>query len=257
MSRMSHDDAADLLGAYALDAIDADERAAVDEHLHDCPRCRAELREHIEVAGFLGDEGAAAPPGVWDRISADINDGAAGDAPLPPLDLDTIRATRAGARASERPVRARHIRLLAAAAAVVVVAAIGSLGAIIASQQSRLDEMSDDLAGADMLADPGSEVVQFVDAAGVAYAAVVMGQEGKAALVSTALAPLPTDRTYQLWAVGEDGPVSLGMLGSSPTVVPFRLAGDMPMTLAITEEPAAGSPAPTTDPMVTAELTSL
>lgn len=51
--------------------------------------------------------------------------------------------------------------------------------------------------------------------------------------------------------------MSLGMLGASPTVVPFRLAGEMPMTLAITEEPAAGSVAPTTDPMVTAELTSL
>jgi anti-sigma factor RsiW len=38
---MSHAEASDLLGAYALDAVDGDEFAELEEHLETCPRCRA------------------------------------------------------------------------------------------------------------------------------------------------------------------------------------------------------------------------
>jgi anti-sigma factor RsiW len=41
------------LGVYALGAIDPDERAAVDEHLDTCPRCRAELADFMELPGLL------------------------------------------------------------------------------------------------------------------------------------------------------------------------------------------------------------
>jgi hypothetical protein len=41
------------LGVYVLGAIDPDERAAVDEHLDTCPRCRAELAEFMELPGLL------------------------------------------------------------------------------------------------------------------------------------------------------------------------------------------------------------
>ncbi|PYC69031.1 hypothetical protein C7C46_28665, partial [Streptomyces tateyamensis] len=33
------------VGAYALDLLDAADRAAFEEHLAECPRCRAELTE--------------------------------------------------------------------------------------------------------------------------------------------------------------------------------------------------------------------
>jgi anti-sigma factor RsiW len=35
----------DELSAYALGALDAEEVARIDDHLHDCPDCRAELAE--------------------------------------------------------------------------------------------------------------------------------------------------------------------------------------------------------------------
>ena len=61
----------DDLAAYAVDALDDPERAAVDEHLAGCLACRAELVGHIEaLASLTGDE--RPPAAVWERIAADI-----------------------------------------------------------------------------------------------------------------------------------------------------------------------------------------
>ena len=48
---MSHEEVADLLGAFALDAVDGRDKDAVRNHLDECPRCQAELSEYHEVAG--------------------------------------------------------------------------------------------------------------------------------------------------------------------------------------------------------------
>src|SRR5439155_19353504 len=77
----THHDIQELLGAYALDAVDDDERGVIEAHLADCPRCRAEVADDREVAAFLGHTGGSAPTGVWDRITASLE-----EAP-PPLAL--------------------------------------------------------------------------------------------------------------------------------------------------------------------------
>jgi len=74
----------ELLGAYALDAVEPDEAAAIERHLPTCPRCRNELSDHREVAALLGYAGAAAPRGVWDRIVASLEE------PPPALDLSRM-----------------------------------------------------------------------------------------------------------------------------------------------------------------------
>ena len=45
----------ELLGAYALDAVNAEEATAVEVHLTTCPRCRAELDAYREMAAALGN----------------------------------------------------------------------------------------------------------------------------------------------------------------------------------------------------------
>ena len=69
---LSHDELAGLLGAYALDAVEPDEAAALAAHLERCPRCAAELSEHREVAGLIANAGVDAPPELWEQISARI-----------------------------------------------------------------------------------------------------------------------------------------------------------------------------------------
>ena len=75
---MTHVEIEELLGAYALDAVDEDERREVEEHLATCPRCRGEVAAHREVAAMLGNatgEGpAVAPENLWDRIAASLQE---------------------------------------------------------------------------------------------------------------------------------------------------------------------------------------
>jgi anti-sigma-K factor RskA len=101
-------DVHELTPAYALDALDADETRAYEEHLSRCERCRSELATLRESAAAL----------AW-----------AVEAPPPP---EGLRARILDAAAAERanvvplPVRRPWIfRATAAAAAVAACAAIG------------------------------------------------------------------------------------------------------------------------------------
>ncbi|MGA2209666.1 MAG: anti-sigma factor [Acidimicrobiales bacterium] len=79
---MNHAEITELLGAYALDAVSPEEAAEIEEHLAECPRCRAEVAAHREVAGVLGNLGGSAPAGLWARIADELAIGTAG--PLEP-----------------------------------------------------------------------------------------------------------------------------------------------------------------------------
>ena len=85
---LTHDEASEFLGVYALDALDDDERELVERHLDGCGLCRAEVLEHVEVAGLLSTGVFGAPPSVWDRISEELQGTA------PPLDMAPIHARR-------------------------------------------------------------------------------------------------------------------------------------------------------------------
>jgi anti-sigma factor RsiW len=81
---MTHAELSELLGAYALDAVSPEEATEIEEHLAECPRCRAELTAHREVAGVLGNFGGTAPAGLWDRIADELAIGSAGSLPAEP-----------------------------------------------------------------------------------------------------------------------------------------------------------------------------
>jgi hypothetical protein len=78
---VTHDEIAELLGAYALDAVSPDEATEIEQHLAECPRCRAEVAAHREVAGVLGNLGGTVPAGLWGRIADELALGSEG--PLP------------------------------------------------------------------------------------------------------------------------------------------------------------------------------
>jgi anti-sigma factor RsiW len=56
-SPLNHHEAAELLGAYALHALDRDERQEVVAHLDACARCRAEVRRYESVLSLFGAPG--------------------------------------------------------------------------------------------------------------------------------------------------------------------------------------------------------
>ena len=75
----------DLLGAYALDAVSADESRRIEEYLAINPRAAAEVQEHREVATMLAFTGMDAPEGLWSKIEQEL------DAPAPEPDLNSPR----------------------------------------------------------------------------------------------------------------------------------------------------------------------
>jgi hypothetical protein len=242
----SHDDFRELLGAFALDAVDPDEREAIDRHLLECPRCRAEVAEHREVAALLASSGTDAPAGLWDRIAGSL-DGEPGDEP-PPLALAPV------ARAAARRRRWLPQAAIGVAAALLVVV----LGVQVRHQSDRIDRLAERQAVADpllaayerALGDPGSEVVELGGAGtGDVRVQAVVTDGGAGYLRAASLPRLDAGRTYQLWGKVGDELVSLGVLGADPGIVPFR--ADEVTLLAVTEETAGGVVRSTHAPVVT------
>lgn len=225
---LRHDEVEELLGVYALDAVDDDERAAVEAHLATCPRCRAEVDGHREVAAHLAQTGAPAPDELWDRIA-----GAIGGAEPPPLRLVVDDQS---ARAVE-PIR-RWRRLPMAAAAAVVAVALAAAGLFLTRSDDDAGTDRSELAAAALAAfeSPQARIADLVDEEGQPLARVAMLPDGTGYVLAGALPDLD-ERIYQLW--GSDGTtvVSLGSMGAAPQIVPFH-ADPTQTTLMITEEDA-------------------
>lgn len=245
-----------LLGAYALDAVDPDEREAVERHLAACPRCRAELRQHLEVAALLA-EGAPAPHGLWARIADALEEPppalrlavqpAAVPPPVPGAGA-VVPITSASRSRSKRWATA----LVGAAAAVIVV-----LGVVVVRQEDRIDRMDEQLAvpsleaaAGEAMADPASTKTVLTDPAGGELSATaVVTAGGTGYLVTPNLPVLPDDRTYQLWGIVGERVISLGVLGTEPSVSVFEVDDKVPVDgFAITEEVSGGVVSSANDP---------
>ena len=82
MSReLSHEEVVDLLGAYALDALEPAELQVVDRHVQGCQACLAEVAEHREVAGLLTPGLGQAPAGAVGPDRPVVGGGAASPGP--------------------------------------------------------------------------------------------------------------------------------------------------------------------------------
>lgn len=247
MMNASHDEMMELLGAYALDAVEDHERAAIEAHLPECPRCSAEVADHREVAAMLAYSGAPAPEGVWSKIADTLEE------QPPELDLPGLtggrRAPEAPAvtdeLASRRERRDRRPVLLGAAAAVLLVVGIVAGSFIAADDGTGSDPelaVSVEALAREALNDPSAKQVSLSspDDEPISATAAVHA-DGSGFLLGTSLPALDAAETYQLWGVREGIVVSLGVLGHSPDVVAFHLD---PTTeaLAVTVETAGGVP---------------
>jgi anti-sigma factor RsiW len=218
---MRHDEIQELLGAYALDAVEPGERTEIDDHLRECARCRAEVAEHRDTAGFLAFAGTDAPDAVWDRIAGSI------DAPnvVPMAPKLGFGARRARSRWPQA------VTLVGAAAAVV----IGVLVIQLRGDDGRIDPLNPETFSAAMQV-KGARVAHLT--AGDTELPIVVTPDGRAWLEASALPALADGRTYQLWGMSDGEAISLGVLGRDPRTVSFDSEGYA--GLAITEEQSPG-----------------
>jgi anti-sigma-K factor RskA len=237
-----------LLGAYALDAVDEDERAEVEAHLATCPRCRAEVAAHREVAALMANGGVAAPEGLWDRIAEELS-------PELPASAPGAADLLAQLPRPARPER-RHSRVLAgvialAAAAVIIVALLSLKGSNLSQQLNSTRSAVGISAAVDSVLAHQHRTITLTAANRSEDATVIIGSGDEGYWIGSNLAQLPSSETYQLWTIVRgQSIVSLGVLGPDPEAASaFRLAADMGR-LMVTVEPEGGTPGPTTPAVI-------
>jgi anti-sigma factor RsiW len=235
----SHEPIEALLGAYVVDAVDADERLMIEDHLHECPRCRQEVAELREVTALLAHGGAPAPEGLWDKIAAALEE------TPPPMRLELrppgedAPTTRGASVVSLAARRRRKILLGVIGAAAAIVIAL--LGLQVRDQRQRLDDLEASAASTSMeqaataaLSEPDARLARLKNESGDVQAVAVMKPDGTGYLLGSSLPPVG-DHVYQLWGATTSGNViSLGVI-HRPGV--FAFSGDSTVeTLMITEE---------------------
>ena len=210
--------------AYVLGALEPGEAEAFRRHLAECDACREEVAAYEQITHTLPAASPRQVPGhlrrrVLKEVRATPKAAAAGKAG--PTQVATPR--------SWRPLAAWG-GALAAVAVVVILAVVLSSG--------------------------GSGTRTVEASAGNAELRI---SGGHADLIVHRLPQLPAGRIYQMWVQRGNGrPLPTGTLfsvgagGSAAVGVPGKLSGDS--TVMVTQEPAGGTPAPTTAPVIVARV---
>ncbi|QCX26235.1 anti-sigma factor [Nocardioides jishulii] len=232
-----------LTGAYALDALDPDERARFEAHVVDCPECAEEVAELRETATMLSELEPVAPPA---ELRTGILDLVAQVRPLPPevphdapVELSTRR-------------RRRRLPLIAAAAALVIVGAGAGIGV-----WSPWEANSPSLSAAEQVIAAEDAEREVVDLGEAGRATVVrsVSEEGAVLMTEDMVAP-PKGKVYQVWfQTSDDDMVPAGVMEPVPnqTLLLDGPAADA-TGVGITVEPIGGSKAPTSDPIALFDL---
>jgi len=156
---------------------------------------------------------------------------------------------------SRRPWAMRAVAVVAAAAAVVAVV----LGVQVNHLHHQMNA-SASLSSAERsaMALPSTRTVALIAGAtstSSERATVVLTRAGTGFVDAGHLAPLSDRQTYQLWGVVGQHTISLGLLGSHPSIVPFSVAGGVPVSaFAITAEHSGGVIQSTHQPIVAGEV---
>lgn len=273
---MTHDELRELSGGYALGILDEPDRRTFEAHLSTCASCAAEVRDFTSVASALALDVPQIdpPPSLRERVLR-----AATVPASQPAAVEQFTA-RGEVPKTERRRRESVLTLLSAAAVVIAFA----LGAYAVSLQRRIAVLEGQVrAAADRAAQSQQQLVQLkasadestqvrrilaagdlrrLDLAGTKAAPAAAGRAfwSPAEGLVVAFANLPaTDagRVYQLWVIPSGGsPIDAGLLDlqSDGRALALARAGTSQRvrTVAITLEPAGGSPAPTLSNMIAA-----
>ena len=242
-----------LVGAYAMDAISAPDRARFERHLAGCQECAQEIAGLREATARLATASAVTPPaGLKQRVMA----AAAMTRQQPP----PVAAAEAGTPARIPAIRpwfralARPGRLAMAAAAAAALAAAVVFGVSNGSMRDQLDraQVNSQQIAAVLTARDATMMTGAV--AGGGTVTIVMSHS-RHALVFTAadLHALPAARGYELWLIGPAGDRRVTMLApgqhdmAGPVIASGLRAGDH---LALTAEPPGGTARPTAPMML-------
>ena len=213
----------DYTAAYALDALDPDERRRYEEHLATCDECREQLAQLGGAAGALAFavESPAPPPELRSRM------------------LDAARAERPNVK----PLPTRWSRGTAVLAAVAAVAAIGLGVWSIHLSNSLNNERSAQQRLENVITTPIASVVRVT---GQASGTLLVTPTGSGTLIVSQLPKAPPGRIYQAWVIQNNKPVSAGTFpgGGNTVIIPLNRSVPHGAIVAVTLEQAPGAASP-------------
>ncbi|AQU69538.1 anti-sigma factor domain-containing protein [Streptomyces niveus] len=238
-----------LTGAYALHALEADERAEFERHLEVCPACAQEVAELAATTTRLGLAVAVTPPA---ELKARVLRRIATERQEPPKVTPESRGAGGGAGAA----RGRALSRFALAACL---AAAAGFGGIAVWQHQEAQEAGERASASQQRAEALAAVLAAPDAKirtggltdGATGTVVVSRAQDKAAFIASGMPKPPGGKVYQLW-FNDDGTMrDAGLMDPSATSGSVLMAGSVGAAsgMGITVEPAGGSPQPTSDPV--------
>jgi len=248
-----HEQFAEDLSLYALEALSSEERQAVERHLEECSVCRRELerlRGDMTLLA-LSVSGPNPPFRSRERLMAAI--------------------AKEPRRAQVRPQKATAwwtaVQWAAAVAAVVIIVLlsnqnsdlrrrVASLEANATGQQTQLRQAKELIASL-----TSAEAEHFILVASNTPPqpqgkAIYVRSNGALLFLASNMPQLPPQKAYELWLIPASGaPIPAGLFrpdshGSATVIKPPLPLGIEAKTFAITIEPAAGSSAPTSQPIL-------
>lgn len=258
MSGATPESMRDLVAGYALGALTPEETRAFEAALSSSPDLRQELQEHRELGAVLAlAEEAPPPPELKARLRERIDQAKRGSL-----------SGRPGSVPSPVPVRSfTPIVMGVGLAAAVLVAVglsvkVGSLNdtirvrdSLLAAREQRLSEREATL---NAILEPGVQLVTMVATGEAPPVAQVFFDptRGRAIVHTFRLKPAPAGRAYQLWLLPKAGnPIASRVFNTEADGHGLEQSIQVPVSgdiagFALTEEPAGGSPQPTSTPFL-------
>ncbi|MFQ4149211.1 anti-sigma factor [Arthrobacter sp. LAPM80] len=267
-----------LTGSYALNALDEAERGEFERYALSDPQTLEEVRSLSETSALLalGTPEETPPPELKANIMAAIRNTRQLPSTSVVRDISTAPSRhgrsnrRSGGSGTETNGRSRWVPLISAAAALVVVAGAGGwaagqnatqnsmeekLSALEAQQRSAQDQQNTVLA---IVGSPDAKIATTELSQGTTVTVASSGKANKAAVMVNDMPVLPAGKTYELWFISAAGAVPAGLMSVEKPVGPGLQVLNGPLDgathVGITVEPAGGSPAPTTTPLVVQAL---
>ncbi|MGW4304288.1 anti-sigma factor [Streptomyces sp. NPDC004646] len=239
----------DLTGAYALHALDEDERAGVERHLAHCASCALEVAEFEATAARLG---LAATVPVRPGLRAEVLRRIASVCQVAPGTATDARLRPAVRRRARGP--------LAWALAASVAAAFGG---VALWQYERAQDAATRAAVAEGRADAVAGVLAAPDAksatvrvAGGTGTVVVSAERDRAVFMASGMPAPPDGKVYQLWFDDGGAMRSAGLMDPALRSQTVLMRGPVAGAsgVGVTVEPAGGSPRPTSAPVTLLSL---
>ena len=242
-------EAEELLGAYALDALPAAERARVDEHLQSCAdhRAAAEELKHVAPLLALTVEERAASPGLRQRILDAVSQEpqtAAPQSAIVPVRPSEASGPMVAPRAATRRRWQWGSRIAGLAAAAVLLVGAGiAIGRLTVPPGATPQLVTWTFNGNSLAPNARAHLIYYKD-------------QQRAVLDVTGLPALSQGRVYELWLFKAGKPIDAGIASTDRGLV-VRLDQDLGQynQIAITIEPGE-QPQPTSSPILVGSLRS-